>query len=58
MVCLRATEGSGRAKVAQVVGTVDNGLLAALQREEGPLGQWVVVVMMVELLLLKRLGVF
>lgn len=59
MVCLRATEGGGWAEVAQVVGTVDNGLLAALQREEGSLsGRLVVVVVMVELLLLKRLGVF
>lgn len=58
MVCLRAAEGSGGTEVAQVVGTVDDGLLAALQGEEGPLGWWVVVVVMEELLLLKRLSVF
>lgn len=57
MVCLRATEGSSGAEVAQVVGTVDNGLLAALQGEEGPLGWWMVVVVMEERLLLERLSV-
>lgn len=57
MVCLRATEGSGGAEVAQVVGTVNDGLFAALQGEEGPHGWWVVVVM-VEMLLLKTLGIF
>lgn len=65
MVRLGAAQGGGGAKVAQVVGTVDYGLLAALQRQEGALcGRWREVVMVVvvrvarELLLLEGLGVF
>lgn len=62
MVSLRATEGGGGAKVSQVVGTIDNGLLAAFQGEKIPLRLRrvvvVVVVMMVDRLLLERLGFF
>ena len=38
MVGLGAPQGRGGAKVAQVVGTVDHGLLPAPQRQDGPLG--------------------
>lgn len=63
VVRLRAAQGGGGAEVAKVVGTVDDGLLAALQRQEGALcGQRQVVMMVVvvgrELLLLEGLGVF
>lgn len=59
MVSLRATEGGGGAEVSQVVGTVDNGLLATFQGEKVPLRlRRVVVVMMVDRLLLERLGFF
>lgn len=60
VVSLGATEGGGGAEVAQVVGTVDNGLLTTFQGEKWPLGGWevvVVMVVMVERLLLERLGV-
>lgn len=61
MVSLRATEGGGGAEVSQVVGTVDNGLLATFQGEKVPLRLRrvvVVVMMMVDRLLLERLGFF
>lgn len=58
VVRLGAAQGGGRAEVAQVVGTVDHGLLAALQGQDGPLGRGrQVVVVVVELLLLQGLAV-
>ena len=38
VVGLGAPQGRGGAEVAQVVGTVDHGLLPAPQRQDGPLG--------------------
>lgn len=59
MVSLRATEGGGGAEVSQVVGTVDNSLLATFQGEKVPLRlRRVVVVMMVDRLFLERVGFF
>lgn len=59
MVSLRATEGGSGAEVSQVVGTVDNSLLATFQGEKVPLRlRRVVVVMMVDRLLLERVGFF
>lgn len=60
VVSLRTAEGSGRAKIAQVIGTVNDSFLAAFQREERPLGgRWVMMmVVMVERWLLKRPSVF
>lgn len=55
---MRATEGSGGAEVAQVVGTVHNGLFTAFQGQEVSLSWWVMVMVRVQWLLLERLCVF